>query len=136
MTTPRVAFPDVVEVLVGWLRDELELYALGATVVARIPNPRPARMVFVRRIGGVRRDIVTDEPTLTVEAWAPTDADAYDLCQAARTIVHDARGRVLSGVRVARVTELAGPASLPDPDSDLPRYTVTVTVAVRGGPPS
>jgi hypothetical protein len=100
-------------------------------VLPRVPNPRPTTFYTVRRVGGPRRNIVTDSPTITVESWAGSDEDAADMAQLARAVLHDALGTVIAGVLVCKVDEFSGPVNLPDPLSDQPRYTQTFSVALR-----
>lgn len=130
--TPAVIFPDASLVLVGHLRAELAARGVTAPIGTRVPNPRPATFVTVERTGGPRRDVVTDEPQLTVDCWAPTEKAAHDLAQLCRGLTHSMRGRSVAGVAVYRVTEFAGPQLLPDPDSEHPRYTQTLQIAMRG----
>jgi hypothetical protein len=85
----------------------------------------------LRRVGGVRGRWVTDEPMVTVEAWAPDRSDAYRACADACTELQRLVGEVTDGVTVYRVAETSGPANLPDPESTMPRYTATVLVRVR-----
>lgn len=127
MTTEAVAYPDAVNVAISWLTDQL-----GAIVLPRVPNPRLAEMVVVRRTGGVRLNLVADDAVLTVEAWAASDEAAHDLAQEARGYLHAMRGEVIEGVTVYRIADVGGPAFLPDPDSDVPRYTFSVSAAMRG----
>lgn len=121
-------FPDGEQLLIDWLRH----YDDDVQVEPTVPNPRPARWVRVRRVGGPRRDLVTDQPLLVVEAWDDDDADARDLLQLTRARVDAIEGQVFDGVTVYGVTEVGGPGSLPDPTSDQPRWTFTVQVALRG----
>lgn len=128
-----VLFTDAAALVIDELRAALEERDNDAAVGHSAPNPRPpAGFVLVRRVGGLRRDLVTDEPMLVIEAWHPSAATAHDLIQTARLVVHAMHGRAVDGVPVYRVTEVSGPAFLPDPLSDQPRYTMTVQVAVRG----
>lgn len=128
MTTLPVEFPDAVALVLDYLRDQLD----DIVCVSQIPNPRPDTFLLVRRAGGVRLNVVADNPMLTVEAWAATPEAAHDLLAEARGRVHAMRGQAFDGVAVYRVTEIGGPAHLPDPTSEQPRYTMTVQVAVRG----
>ena len=130
MSRPVVVFPDAAAAVTSRLGDELDI-----ETDHKVPNPRPDEFIVVRRVGGPRRDLVTDEATLTIEAWAQTEEAAHDLAQLARAHVHAMAGTTEGDARVYRVGEFAGPASLPDPESDQPRYTLTVTVAVRGATP-
>lgn len=127
MSDDAIVFPDAVAVAISWLTDNL-----GPIVLPRIPNPRLEQMVIVRRSGGVRLNLVADNPTLTVEAWAATDEDAHDLAQEARGYLLAMRGEVIDGTAVYRTAEVGGPALLPDPLSNQSRYTFSVSAALRG----
>ena len=122
-----VLFPDATFVVVSHLTD-----ALTVPVYSQVPSSRPASFVVVRRVGGVRRNEVTDEPMLTIECWAMKPEQAADLAATARAHVDAMAGETIEGTAVYRVTDIAGPAFLPDPDSDMPRYSFTVSAAMRG----
>jgi hypothetical protein len=126
---PEIVFPNATAVAVSWLRD-----GLTEPVHARVPNPRPAAFVRVRRLGGPRSNYVTDLPMLTFEAWANSDHAAEALAQRARARLHSIVGEVVDGVPVYQVIETGGPVSLPDPTSDQDRYTFTAQVGMRGAP--
>lgn len=126
--TDAVAYPDAVAVAISWLTTQMGPNLL----VPRVPNPRPARMVLVRRTGGPRLNEVADNAILAVEAWDETEEDAHDLAQEARAYLFALRGEVVGGVACYRVTDVAGPQLLPDPESDQPRYAFTVQTAMRG----
>lgn len=130
--TEVIVFPSETDALIVYLREQLEELADGAEVHARIPNPRPARFVTLRRIGGVRTNLVIDTATIVVEAWGDDEDAARDLANLARALLHAAAGTTQSGVRIYRVGEFGGPANLPDPDSDQARFVFTLTVGVRG----
>lgn len=132
MTRPPVLFPDAEEVVVGFLRGALDDRGDTAEVATRVPNPRPSRLVLVRRLGGPRLNLVADDPQIGVECWDGDTATAHDLAQVCRALIHTMTGRAVDGVPVYRVAELAGPANLPDPLSDQPRYVFTVQIAMRG----
>jgi hypothetical protein len=134
MTAPPVLFPDSTSVAVGWLRQWFTDRAETAPVGQRVPSPRPDRFVTIARTGGVRSNVVTDKPLLTVEAWGSSDEQAHDLAQLARTGLHAMRGRSVAGVAVYRINEAGGPVNLPDPVSQQSRYTFTLEVAMRGAP--
>lgn len=97
----------------------------------RIPSPRPAEFARVVGVGGVRRDQVTDVPTLAVEAWAASRSRAATLAQELRAVVHALEGRTFAGYTVQDVDEYAGPGDLPDPLSDQSRYSGTYAVTIR-----
>lgn len=119
-----VLFPDTTATVIDWLDIHMDV-----PVGSKVPNPRPDAFITVRRVGGPRRNLVTDEATLTVEAWGQTDEEAHDLLQDARGLIHVMPGETTN---IKRVTEFAGPAELPDPLSNQPRYTLTLSVAERG----
>lgn len=127
-----VVFPDVVDIAVQHLTDQLAIHEQTATVGSVVPNPRPDELVVVRRTGGTRLNLVADEPNITVECWARRAEDAHDLAQLCRAILHAMRASSVAGVPIYRVTDVGGPVDLPDPTSNKPRYTFTVAIAARG----
>jgi hypothetical protein len=126
MPADPVEFPDAVKIVIDAIDPQM-----WVPVLSRVPDERPARFVTVRRIGGPRMNLVADEAMLTVEAWGSDEADAHDLCQQARALIYAMRGTTSSGVAVYRITEISGPARLPDL-SDHERYTYTVQIGMRG----
>lgn len=130
--TEVVLFPDAAAVWIGYLADALSDRDDDTPVVPRIPNPRPDRFVLVRRTGGVSRDRVIDDGQITVESWDTTDEDAHDLAQLCRGVLLAAVGNTYSGVALYRVVEVSGPANVPDPESQSPRYSQTFLTALRG----
>lgn len=132
MPNETIVFPDATLAAVTALRAGLTAQSSTATVGTRVPNPRPGLFVTVRRLGGVRRNLVTDSAQLTVECWGTTEQTAHDLAQLCRGIVHAARGTDQGGTVVYYVAEIGGPALLPDPDSDQARYVATYEIGTRG----
>lgn len=135
MTTPVVVFPDAVTLVVAYLQAELSLRSITAPVRARVPVQWPAPFAgFVRidRLGGVRHNIVVDAPSIGVEVWHDADHRAADLMGMVRALMFAMRGRTLTGHPVYRVEEAAGPAALPDPVTNTPRYVCQFVVHVRG----
>lgn len=121
---PAVLFPPVVATIVDYLN------SLIAPVEARskIPDPRPAKFVLVKRTGGPRDSIVTETAQVTIEAWADSSVDAEDLALTCR-----AHLQALAGFgSFYRVDEFSGPADLPDPQSHQSRWTWTIAVQQRG----
>lgn len=127
-----VKFPDATAVVVTFLNTQLDVHGDTAPVGSRVPSSRPTRFVLVRRLGGPRLNRVADNAMLGIECWGTDEADAHDLAQLCRALVHSMPGTTQSGVAVYGVTELSGPGSLPDPLSDSPRFTFTVQVTMRG----
>lgn len=131
MIFPLITFPDAVALVIGYLSDDPDI---TVPVRKRIPNPRPASFVTVQRVGGVA-DLVTDDAQVMIGCWGDDDVTAADLAIVVRGSLGTMRGEVVDGVQVYRVTELAGPADIPDPDSDQYRMRWTITVQVRGATP-
>lgn len=123
-----ITFPDATAVVLS------AMSTLSVDTYSRVPTSRTATDSFLvcRRVGGPSRSMVVDDATVTLEAWAPTDPEAHDLLQDARAILHSLVGTKVDGVAVYRVQEFAGPAFLPDPESDHPRCTLTASVSLRG----
>jgi hypothetical protein len=127
-----ILFPDATETCIGYLTDILPDYGETCPVIKNTPNPRPARFVQVFRTGGPRHNLVVDGAQLTVECWADTDAEAADLAALVRAALLAIRSDVIGTVTFYKVDELAGPADLPDLDSNQARMTWSVIAYVRG----
>lgn len=99
-----VVFPNTVVLVIDYL-DNL----LSIPVDSRVPDPRPARWVQVRRTGGVKL-FVRDRVNLTFTSW---DADDEDRCAQTlyevRGFVHDLWNSRVLGPQVYGVQELSGP---------------------------
>lgn len=124
----NVTMPDAVALFCSALNAVITEPVVGETV----PDDRPAAFVLIRRVGGPRASIVSDRPQLVVEAWAGSPGDAHDLCQQARTELHNLARTVVDGVQVYGIDEVGGPAFLPDPTSSQDRYTFSAVAHVRG----
>lgn len=132
-----ITFPDVEAAIITHYRTALTLVSegefAGIEVSTTIPDPRPSEFVRVNRIGGQRRNLVTDEATVIVEAWALSGPRASRLAELTRAHLYAAgEDQSLGGARCYWVQEFAGHGSLPDPDSGHIRYSATYAVAVRG----
>lgn len=117
-----IVFPSAEKILVAELKARLAL-----PVVTKVPNPRPPTFVRLKKVGGTRRDVVTDSPMVVVECWAPTSTEADDLSQLVRAHIF-----ALAPDTVRKVREVAGPQDFPDPLSENPRYQFTVQIFTRG----
>lgn len=126
-----VLFGDTVQLVIEAIRDGFALQSVDAVVDNEVPD-EAVRYVVVRRQGGPRVDLVRDSAQIRIECLAPTKAEAHDLAQMARAYVFAMRGTVRHGITVGRIEEFAGPAELPDPISQLPRYLFTELVHTRG----
>ena len=121
----------------GDIEDALREYLDGVLSVSTylsVPPDRPDSFVVVRRLGGPKRNIVTDSATVAVDAYALLGSQASTLIQEARAHIHALKGQTIGGMTVYRTQEFAGPANLPDPLTDQPRYTLNVSIDVRALP--
>lgn len=133
-TAPVVVYPDVEAVAGNWLAQQLAALGTPAIVARRVPNPRPARFVTVRRNGGQPDTPVTEAAQLTVDVWGSDDVSAIQLANTCRALLKAAWGANPFGVIVTRYEEFSGPVNFPDPLSNQPRYTFTCRLSVRGTP--
>lgn len=122
-----VSFPSVEAALVAFLKAELAARSDTASVSATVPNPRPARIVKVTRVGGRRTDVAHDEAMVTFECWESSPAKASALALLVRALV----GSLDTGT-VWYGGEVGGPASFPDPLTDNPRYQFTALIRSQG----
>lgn len=133
MTAELIVFPDPVEVVIAGLEARLgDAGYPGVPVSGWIPSPRPSRFVRAMRVGGVAESLVIDGAFVVVEAWAESAKESADLAAAARAVVRAMAGQVVAGTTVYEVEENAGPANLPDPESNQARHTMTFVIGVRG----
>lgn len=122
-----IAFPDVEALLVRVLGP-----LLGVPVSTRVPNPRPDSFVRVSRVGGSRRDLITDQALVVVEGWALTEPEASALTARAQAYVFALAQTSHDGDYVRAVRDAGGLRSFPDPLTESPRYQFTVQIDTRG----
>lgn len=123
---------DIEAALTGWLRAALD----GPRVVTELPATLQTDLplVQVERLAGRGRDLIIDEPTVDVECFAATRADARALayeCQ--RLLRHVLPGQPITGGLARRVQELSGPAWRPYPNLAVRRFGLSVQITVRPG---
>lgn len=128
--TEAVAFPFAERLL----RDALLPSFPGLRIVTQIPTERPDAFVRLTRVGGPRRDLITDQPMVVVEVWGPSTGAAGDLAREvqARVFALAQTAHALGWIRAVR--EIGGLQSFPDPVSGSPRYQFTVQLDTRGVP--
>ena len=127
--TEVLVTPDVEAAAVSWLRTGLG--ALADKVATKVPKTMPARMVRVSATGGARRDVATDMAQVTVECWGPDEPEASLMARTAQGIMFSAAAMTAGAVFVRKVETVGGVQSLPDPDTNKPRYLFTVRWHVR-----
>lgn len=123
-------FPDVEAVVVAFLNARLANAGLTARASTRVPNPRPASLVTVERVGGSMRSVSHEDALVSVDCWAESSVAASDLARkVASWLVELDQG----GCHVPQGPDgWAGrPVYLEDPVAQVPRYTMTVIVRCR-----
>lgn len=124
----QLTWPDAEAVVIGYLATALAASAFSA---ATVTNVKPARsslpLVLVRRAGGVAEEVF-DRALVALQLWAATEESAADLTKLVRDLL---RLMPTSVANVTRVAEFSGPIPVPDPDSNTPRYLLTVEATIR-----
>lgn len=120
--------PSGVAFAVAYLRAQFTARGETAVVGSKVRDPRPARFVKVRLMGGTRSDVVRYAPMLTFECWAGDDIAASDLGSLTEALI-DALPDLSTDC--TRVVEVGGLVDQPDPDSGSPRYVFTKQIYLR-----
>lgn len=130
-----ILFPTVEPVVVAYLRAHMGL-APGEIGTELAPNI-PDRFVRVTRVGGNRKDIVTDSAMVTVQCWGP-DANGKQSAAGdgavARAYLFALDGTERDGVWFRAVKEIGGLGYFPDPRTGRPVYQFTAQLHVKGAP--
>jgi hypothetical protein len=118
---------DPVALLVVDLKAQYTARSVAAQVGSKVRDPRASTFTRLQLAGG-SADVVSSQPMLIVECWAPTDTAAWDLASLTEGLVDSLPDRlgICSGV-----TNVGGPADSPDPDSGTPRYVFTKVLHLR-----
>lgn len=122
-----MAFPDIQGLALGYLAP----IVAPAPVRARVPKPRPAEFVQVRRIGGTAAPPVRERARLDVVCWAPAESDAMATALTIRAAVWALAGTDLLGVTTYAVTEFLGPRLDDDDLTGTPRVWATYELTTR-----
>lgn len=119
-----VVFGDVEALAVATLNTDDRVPGAWST---KVPNPRPDEFGRVKRFGGPRETLVSENANLLVEAWALTEARALEILNLARAVLASQDGPLFG------YGELGGPNNLPDPTvPEMVRYTLNISVRARG----
>lgn len=127
-----ITFPDVEEVVRGFLADVLDLADVSAGTT---PKTFPARSVSIRRTGGLARDLIVDAAIVSIDCRAEaSETEAVCLARDVRAYLGAAeRDGVMGATPVYEVLEISAPYLNPDPlNPSQHRYTAIYQVAVRG----
>jgi hypothetical protein len=119
-----IVFPDVEALAVDVLNTDPRVPGSWST---KIPNPMPAEFGRVKRFGGPRESLISENANLIVEAWATTEARALEILNLARGVLASQDGPLFG------YSEIGGPNNLPDPTVPaMARYTLNISVRARG----
>lgn len=122
---PGNARKPAVSVAISYLTE-----TLGVRVADERPRDMPTEIVVVKRVGGIKRNLVTDAPWLFVECFGKDDGAAEELCMRVADAAECAPGAYVSyldssgAAREAWIvdhSEVGGPSSSPEPDARLDR---------------
>ena len=111
---------SITEAVRDWLVD------MGLDAYVRVPYDRPQRFATVSREGGNVENMV-DYPTIAIQTWAQTEAEAEDDANAIRAVA--LFGVLPVGVHSMRVN--SGPYPFYDKDSMQPRFQIVFNVACQ-----
>lgn len=121
--------PQGIATVVTYIKSQFALHSETAVVGSRVRDPRPARFVRVRLMGGNRPDIARYAPMFTFECWAPDDIAAEALGSLTEALVN-AMPDLLPAC--TRVVEVGGLVDQTDPaSSGSTLYTFTKQVYLR-----
>lgn len=124
-----VIFPFAERLLRGALLEHFDV-----PIVTRVPRTLPPLFIRLTRVGGTRRDQVTDQPMVVVEVWGTDEGEAGDLAREVQARVFALAQTQTAHGWVRAVREIGGLQSFPDPVSERPRYQFTVQLDTRGVP--
>lgn len=111
---------SIEQAVIEWLE------GMGYAAYANVPPDRPGTFVTVEREGGYVEDMV-DHPTIAVQTWAESAADAELHASAIR--MASLVGELPEGVNSMRVN--SGPYKFYDEESMQPRYQTVYDVTCQ-----
>lgn len=125
-----IVAPDVEGMAVSFLRDQFSSRGMP-DADARTKYPQTPKRLFVRvsRVGGGMQNLAFDRPSLLFECYGDTEPNAERFAALVR-------GLILAWPRlsdsITKVSDGGGVASLPDPDTNRPRYQFAVQATLKG----
>lgn len=96
----------------------------GVQVGTRLPASLPAKFLRVIRGAGTRRNVAQSGPSLVIEAWGATDADAWALASDVWALLTDPQLDRIGSTWLSDV-DVSEPVNFPDAESRRPRYVFT-----------
>lgn len=105
--------PELTAALVAYLGDRLT----GVHVGTQVPNPAPEKFIRIGVGDGSRSTLVTVDPVVLFECWAPDSVSAEALVGDAWQAINDADGQFIGDVWV-QIAQPRIPYGFPDPTYD------------------
>lgn len=109
--------------------------ATGQRVVTRVPDPRPAKFVQIRRIGGpADPNLPFDNALIDVFVWSDDEDDMWDTAHQVRDVILGLKRSQPLSAPVYSVTEFMGPAQSDDQtpgQPETPRVWFSVEITTR-----
>ncbi len=138
MTTQPVLFPDIEEVLTGWLPGALRaVYGVTAQVMTETPYDLQDRvpLIGLHRATGTDDQAIIDRPVVSVDAFGATRAAANLLGRQVHALLHgQLQGAVAGGAVIGWVNTVAGPRWMPYADLAVRRFNATYEMYVKPAP--
>ena len=137
-TTMPALFPDIEQVLAGWLPERLTaVYGTVARVVAETPYAMELQAPMVRLYRTTGADIqgIIDKPVISVDSYGADRASASLLARQVHNLLHyQFQGAVTGGAVCGYVNTVAGPRWLPYADLQVRRYNATYEINIHAVP--
>jgi hypothetical protein len=110
---------DITAALIEFLNQRIE----GVISYAEVPSPRPDELITVERVGGGSDNIVIDRPSVAIQCWSTSAAEAASLAYK----VDDVLRNLIEHPRVfyCKRTNLY---NYPDLNGKQPRYQLVVDI--------
>lgn len=122
-----MTFPDVIALTRAYITP----LVAPVNVVSRVPDPRPAQLVQVRRVGGLAEVPVRDQARMDFFSWDTTDQTSMNRALTIRSAIWALKGNDILGVMVYDIEEFLGPRLDDDPITHSPRTWMTLQLTVR-----
>lgn len=120
--------PPATKLLIEHLQAELLDRGDPAKVSGKVQD---GPCVVVKLIGGSLSDVVVSEAVMAFDCYDPLQERAEARAGLVGAIVRAMRGTVVGGVAIYEVTSIGRPGNLPDPVTESPRWTQTISIFMR-----
>lgn len=131
MVNEVILFPNAEALLIAALQPKFTEQVRTTVPKGYQPGRSPA-FIKLSRVGGPRRDIVTDRPMVVFQAWAGTEYEAGELGRLLSAHVYALEGTAHPLGWIGGISEVGGLQSYPDQVSGSPCYQFTTQLNLRG----